>query len=408
MKYTEEQFLNALGVSALHENFFEDYEQSMAEYDLSGVFFLADSFIEGLQNAWGFLNEKYDFVMRELRSVRENDLAARYSFLLYKMLLRNVGSPRITLLETPCFADTDTTVDFEMAAYFSLLAFAPHIISCHKKRDLPKQIIIDTLEDCFEGVIKLRNITHGRDGFDDKIYFSWNQLYVDCSIIRIGVLNFKMNQKLGNQIRIFVNAAGEYKMLSNNQEMSADGFVVAGSAGYLNPDFVAEYFETETEYVGFPVDTVNAGVERKSISLKKSEWSEILSEGDGVAGVHIPNGAAITPENCTIAYRSCFEIAKKYFPEYNIKAISCQSWLLDPTIARLVKKSSNIVRFGSQYMRYPTRSSGTAVFMFLFRRPYEKLEDLPENTSLERAIKAHYLDGKYIYEAGGVIFEDAL
>jgi hypothetical protein len=63
MFYTKQEFLNALGVRSLHESFFEDYEVSLAEFDSKGAFFLADSFVEALQAEWGFLREKYDFVM---------------------------------------------------------------------------------------------------------------------------------------------------------------------------------------------------------------------------------------------------------------------------------------------------------------------------------------------------------
>jgi hypothetical protein len=33
-----------------------------------------------------------------------------------------------------------------------------------------------------------------------------------------------------------------------------------------------------------------------------------------------------------------------------------------------------------------------------------KPQDFPEGTSLMRAIKEHYLRGKYIYEYGGIFF----
>ena len=91
-----------------------------------------------------------------------------------------------------------------------------------------------------------------------------------------------------------------------------------------------------------------------------------------------------------------------------MKALYCHSWLLDPALKDLAKKGSNIVSFGSRFLRYPTVSEGRGVFMFLFRKYVDNLEELPENTSLERAVKAHYLEGKYVYEVGGVIFEDML
>ena len=407
MRYTRDEFLNALGVKCIHECFLVDYERSMEEYDLHGADFLCDSFVSNLQSEWDFLNEKYDFVMRELARVRENDLAARYSFLLYKMLLRNVGKPKIKLTERPVFEDAALTADFEMAAYFSLLAFAPDMIAHHKERGLSDKIITDTLEDCFEGTIKLRTVTHGRDGFDDVVYFAWNQLYTDYSIIRIGILNFEMNHKMPEHVKVFKNSNGEYAMLSFNREIAEGGYI-AGTAGYPDTAFFSEYTEGDTEYVGYSVDMQNARVLSEKISLKKDEWQEVLSPGDGAVSVHIPTGAALTFENCVSAFHECLDIAKKYYPEYNVKALYCHSWLLDPRIGGLINKKSNIVNFGSQFLRYPSKSEGRGVFSFLFRKPFERLEDLPENTSLERAVKAHYLEGKFIYETGGVIFEDMI
>ena len=407
MKYTEKDFMRALGAEEIYESFLDNFEESMAEYEENGAFFLADGFVAELQKTWGFLNEKYDFVMRELRRVRENDLAARYSFLLYKMLLRNVGKPKIKLTGRPSFADTALTVDFEMAAYFSLLAFAPDMIAHHKERGLSDKIITDTLEDCFEGTVLLRTVTHGRDGFDDLVYFAWNQLYTDYSIIRIGILNFEMNHKFPAMAKVFKNRKGEYAILSLNREI-ADGGYIAGSAGYPDTAFVSDYSESDTEYIGYPADMQSARVLCERVSLKKDEWREVLSEGDGAVSVHIPTGAPLTEENCLSAFRECFAVAKKHYPELNVKALYCHSWLLDPQIGDLVKKKSNIVNFGSQFLRYPSKSEGRGVFSFLFRKPFKELSDLPENTSLERAVKAHYLEGKYIYETAGVIFEDML
>jgi hypothetical protein len=42
---------------------------------------------------------------------------------------------------------------------------------------------------------------------------------------------------------------------------------------------------------------------------------------------------------------------------------------------------------------------------FVFLKPYDTPpEDLPADTSLRRAIKAHYQAGGHIYELGGVFF----
>ena len=407
MKYSREEFLKALGAETIHEDFLECFEESMADYDKNGAAFLKDEFVDGIQSRYDFLDEKYDFVMKEIKRVRECDLYARYSFLLYKMLVRNGGMSRVTLKDLPAYKDVEERVDYEMAAYFAVLAFAPDMISYYEKRGLPKKIIRDTLEDCFQGTIKLRTVTHDRDGFDDKTYFSWNQLYTNFSINRIGPLNFEINSKLGRSVTVLTNGEGEYKILPVASKIANGGYI-SGTAGHTDEEFFADVTETDTEYIGYPVNTDLVLVEKKKQAFKKSEWKVAVKTGDAVISVHIPTGAPITPENCRTAYKECLEIVRKYFPEYDVKAIYCGTWLLDPQLADMLSEKSNIVNFGRQYMRFPISSQGRGVFSFLFRKPFKTLEDLPENTTLERAVKAHCIAGNYVYEASGFIFEDCL
>lgn len=394
-------------METLHEYFFDSFDKSMKEYDGVGAPFLKDGFVESILNRYPFLNDKRDFVITEHKRVRECDLYSRYSFLLYKMLVRNRGNQRITLAELPGGADLSARVDLEMAAYFSLLAFAPEMISHYEELGLPKEIITDTLADCFEGTVQLRNVTHDRDGFDDRTYFSWNQLYTNFNIIRIGVLNFELTAKMNASFSVFSNGKGEYRIMPMEYPVASGG-MIAGSAGYPDEMFTATLTESDTEYRGYPVDTERARIGDSETVLKKAEWTRVLKQGDGVISVHIPTASRITEENCTLAYERCFETVKRYFPEFAERPIICQSWLLDPQIRDLLGEKSNIVSFGRQYLRYPIRSQGKAVFSFLFRKPFDVYENLPENTRLERAAKAHYLSGKFIYEVGGVIFPDTL
>lgn len=404
MKYSQEDFLGALNLDTVHEAFFDFYEESMSEYESRGVFFLDDEFIESILAKYRFLTEKYDFVVRERSRVRESELCAKYSFLLYKMLVRNHGKAKIRLTNIPKPDDIALRVDFEMAAYFATLAFAPDMIDYYEKRGLPCQIITDTLQDCFEDTIKLRTVTHDRDGFDDNTYFYWNQLYTNYSIIRVGVLNFEIDAIFNRKVKIFENGNGDYRIFPLESPISQGGYI-AGTAGHTDEKFTADIEESETEYIGYSVDTDKAIVTEKREALAKSEWRIALSPGDRIISVHIPTGTSLTKENCIASYRDALVTVRNFFPEYNVKAIYCCTWLLDPQHAEMLSEKSNIVNFGRQYKRFPVLSQGKGVFSFLFRRPYKSLDELPENTTLERRVKAHYISGNFIYEAGGVIFE---
>ena len=83
--------------------------------------------------------------------------------------------------------------------------------------------------------------------------------------------------------------------------------------------------------------------------------------------------------------------------------------MMEPRIRELLGDSSNIVAFQSKYLRFPRKSGGKAVYTFLFRANMDtRVEDLPEDTSLQRKVKALYLKGEYIYEPGGVFFFDSI
>ncbi len=81
---------------------------------------------------------------------------------------------------------------------------------------------------------------------------------------------------------------------------------------------------------------------------------------------------------------------------------------MDPQLRLLLRPDANLVAFQSKYTVFPSKSSGKAVFRFVFEMPDSSPQDWPETTSLERALKKHYLSGHYIYEPGGFFFPSAI
>ena len=53
---------------------------------------------------------------------------------------------------------------------------------------------------------------------------------------------------------------------------------------------------------------------------------------------------------------------------------------------------------------FPGETLGEDVFNFVFKLQFTEFKDMPEDTSLQRQMKKHYLDGKYIYEFEGIFF----
>ena len=87
---------------------------------------------------------------------------------------------------------------------------------------------------------------------------------------------------------------------------------------------------------------------------------------------------------------------------YARSAVAAFAAQLDPTLEEMLGENSNITAFQNCFTRYPTKDSGQAVFSFAFVRRCADLHDLPEDTSLRRKIKAHYLNGGHIYSYSGI------
>ena len=71
----------------------------------------------------------------------------------------------------------------------------------------------------------------------------------------------------------------------------------------------------------------------------------------------------------------------------------------------MLKPGSKILSFGECYTRYPRLDAGgKSVFSFVFPKTFKgPYEELPEDTSLMRALKQHYIDGKFVLWYSGVI-----
>ena len=128
-----------------------------------------------------------------------------------------------------------------------------------------------------------------------------------------------------------------------------------------------------------------------------------------VLSVHIPSGADLSREALDDSYAQ----ARAFFPahpEVCLKdgqppvAITCGSWLLCPKLRKLLKETSGIRRFAEDFELRHVLESSDSVYHFLFWATAETpKEELPEDTSLRRAVKKHLMDGGAIGSGYGLL-----
>jgi len=291
-------------------------------------------------------------------------------------------------------------VDTDFLPLFSLLWFAEEGAQLLRDRGVPEDIISDTLHE-YEAESNDYQDIFGRRGM--RIYVGWFMHFIKMDILRIGRLNFEM-APFRASVRVY-RKGDDVKILADNVDMHEKGMVF-GSAGQTDEEgkFFAELTEDGDTVTGYPVNEYGEVVKEK---ITLVGYTEVVRRGDPVISVHIPSHDPFSPEICEEAYNRAIEVFAKCYPDYPYKAIVCYSWLMEKRLRQIMGRDTNITRFMDKYTCFPIQSGGRGVYSFLFHVRGDVADaDLPENNSMQKAVKQHLLNGGYFYEKGGVFFKD--
>lgn len=407
---SKEALLKKLNIESTNEIFEKIYEHTLQEFSERGAFFMNMEFLEEIQEKYTPFHIYYDYVKERLARLVGNDELCFFSLLLHRMLEynREMKGANISMFPRKPLDSVEDEVDFEFAGFIAQLAFAHEMADFYIKRGFPVEHFSETLTDMFETAgIYAYSLSAGRLGYNNTTYFNWNQYYIYHKIVRIGQLNFEIDRPFHEYCIALRNKSGECKILAYNKGV-AKGGVIVGTLGDEVEEFFAEFNETDDAYIGYEIDTVRALVTKNKLTLPKNEWSVAIRPGDNFLNVHIPRSGKINKENNEYAYREAIRLHRIMYPDKDLKAIGCCSWLLSPTLTEILPETSNIVAFLNPYHKYPIKTQGKAVFSFLYPKKAEKYEDLEESTSLQRKVKELYLNGGAVLEAAGLIFPDEL
>lgn len=128
-----------------------------------------------------------------------------------------------------------------------------------------------------------------------------------------------------------------------------------------------------------------------------------------VLSVHIPSDTVLGREELDESY----SIARQFFSQKKLcpwgkpKAVVCGSWLLAPALNGLLPEESGILRFAGDYHLYDVDEEDQEFYEWLFGG-CKPMEELPERTSLQRAVKAHLAAGGRLGMARGVLTHKAI
>lgn len=356
-----------------------------------------------LEDKYGHLGE-FTEVLQNAADKIKGDEAFELFLVFICMILRERENVRAELNDfvQPASPDGKDDVKYDM---LTALAICSQSDECYKNfisHLLPEDVIKDAMKLMMNGIKGFRIRHNGADGYD---LLSWFQLTVKGELFQFNNLQAQINSYFYADAKVFKNSKGEVIALSQNQKIHSSGHILGARFFEDEKDsWVAAYIETEDAFIGYPYDEKGL-VGRKRIVLPKDEWHMTLQKGDPVIALHIPANASLKDEAVQEFLDYTKQFFKKYYPEYEYKAITIGSWLMDPQLMELLDEDSSIVKFQKRFRILTVASQGNSVFKFVFKKPDLNFEikDLPEDTSLQRKIKAMCLDNKTVYEAVGFI-----
>ena len=130
-------------------------------------------------------------------------------------------------------------------------------------------------------------------------------------------------------------------------------------------------------------------------------------EGERVISLHIPSDADLSPAAVNRSLGQIGSFVQRYFPQWAAAPMVCDSWLLSPALRPMLSQSSNIRAFAARFTIKEYRSQDKEFFRWLFAVDTNTpLEQLPEQTGLQRAAKAYLQAGGSIGAAYGVMRSD--
>ncbi len=175
------------------------------------------------------------------------------------------------------------------------------------------------------------------------------------------------------------------------------------------PRFISEhrrsYGRDGFDRYGWTVRQIGA----KLFRVGELEYELVMNEsGQHCIGLHIPSDADMDPRKLNESLQQADAFLREYFPDWADAPRTCESWLLSPVLKELLPSRSRILGFQNAFDLTGTEPEDDSALEWVFhvaegQRPVTDYSTLPEDTSLQRNMKALLLRGRKPGAASGVL-----
>ena len=167
--------------------------------------------------------------------------------------------------------------------------------------------------------------------------------------------------------------------------------------------FVGEYCESHGVY-GF--DRAWWAYRQLSMTLFRIGSLEYeYKDEDGEVHLHIPSGVDLALPVCAASLAQFHDFTRQYNPVWLERPISVHTWLLSPALEALLPPQSKILQFQHCFRLERWNREDLGFLTWVYGREETDYSKLPENTTLQRNMKAYLLRGGQVGTARGLLVD---
>jgi len=121
-----------------------------------------------------------------------------------------------------------------------------------------------------------------------------------------------------------------------------------------------------------------------------------FGKDDVALSVHITDfSGPLSPIACDTSFAMAREFFARHFPETPARIAICISWMLDAQLDEYMSPESNVVQFKNRFTpAYLPEPNNRSIQQFVFGMLDAEIDELPQATSLERAVVGHIVSGR--------------
>ena len=234
--------------------------------------------------------------------------------------------------------------------------------------------------------------------------FSWIHMHLSCRLFRLGRLQFALLPYHGEAL--FLRHRSEHRIVVlavSGIRIRSDGYV-DGTDHHTDPyAWTTTLATTASGWLGHPVSP-DGRTQKEEVAFTASDWEVALQPGDDTLDVHIPQGSPLDIEATMASFGQALPFFRQVFPQHAPQAFHCHSWLLAPQFGQMLPESSNIVRFGHLFHRYPSEGDRQEAWERVFGHHALSLREAPRDSSLQRALYDWLSEGRLLFSMAGMRF----